>query len=234
MVQANSLVPGGWGFAPIWVGRQMPKKCQVGTKVGYNEYVDLTGGAFSEGESDGAAAATDAANAGFAAANIIYLDLEGYNSGDSSCTNAANAYISGWVYDLEYLQSWYAGVYGSLGSTIDALAAAIGQPGQYVPYVVWPAACGNGTNDSSSCDTNVWNLQGLPNSDWTYDQRLYQWDRDRTIFVGDQTFNQPYGIDTDCVDGIADGGLAESVWDPGTINGGEYNEINSPSDDILC
>lgn len=232
----------GWGVAPLWVGAQMPEAgepgspsydCQVWPYKAYNEYIN-PGTAYSQGESDGAAAITSAENAGFGPPNIIYLDLEGYDSTNSTCTSAANAYISGFVYEVEYQNVFYAGVYGSLDSTIDALAAAVGQPGQYVPYVVWPAACGSGTNDSQSCDTNVWNLSGVSNSSWTYDQRLYQWDTDRTVFVGDQTFYQPTGIDVDCIDGIAAGGLAESVWDPGTINGGESNEVNSPSDDVLC
>ena len=223
-----------WGFAPIWVGRQEPglgqrTNCQVAPYISYSSYVSTTAStAFSEGETDGGTAVTNATSAGFAKPNIIYLDFEGYDSLLSTCVAAANAYISGWVYTVEYEDGWLAGVYGSLDSTIDDLAAAAGNSGQYVPYAIWPAACGTGTQDSAQCDTDAWNLPGLPNSDWGGDQRLYQWDENRDAFVGDRTVT----VDVDCIDSYADDGLSESVWDPGESN--ETNELNSDSDDTLC
>jgi len=106
----------GWRLAPLYVGLQA--SCS-----GFNS--KMTGDS-NWAAIQGLAAADDAANEavalGIGASAPIYFDLEAYNSADSTCANAAIAFVHGWTHQL-HARGFTAGFYSSSASGIKVEAS---------------------------------------------------------------------------------------------------------------
>lgn len=97
-----------WGVVPIWSAYQAP--C-----AGYNATISLspnvqTDYTLGTQMADAAHNAVQALGLGNA---IVYLDLENYDQNNTTCANAASAYVSGWVTQLHNVYQQPAGVYGN-------------------------------------------------------------------------------------------------------------------------
>ncbi len=203
-------LPGGWGVIPIFGGALPPASCggpSSGDPIS-------TSNPTQQGINDGSTAVTDAKNAGFY--NMVVDDVEFYNwSPNSTCQTIVDAYLNGWVYEVQKL-GLIPGVYGSAGSSIIGLYYEAGVSGEHMPEFVWPA----------SSSESVWNISGIPNGSWEYDQRDMQ-------YGAGYSYNG-MSFDPDCIDTYAQGGLAESVWDTGASYDGGTSEGSSPSYDNFC
>ncbi len=94
----------GWALVPLWVGPQAP--CGVGG-ISYD-----TNTANSQGKTEADSAVSAAQSLGFAAGSIIYYDMEQYDTTNSGCVAAVNAFVNGWDYELNH-GGWTPGVYSS-------------------------------------------------------------------------------------------------------------------------
>lgn len=94
----------GWGLIPLWVGPQAP--C--------TSFKHVFGSTPTQAQQDGTNEANSAITAAQALgiASVIYYDLENYNSSNSSCAAAVNAFLSGWKSQLNS-NGYVDGVYGS-------------------------------------------------------------------------------------------------------------------------
>lgn len=155
----NSYSSGnGWGIINFWVGPQAP--C---TAFGSRFSTD-TSTAFGQGKYQADLAISAALNLGFPIYDtLIYYDLEGFTNPDSTCLEAARAFINGWDYQLSYVKGYASGVYGSsCGSNMSGYATITYKPGQ-----VHLAAYGtNKTAYSVPCVSNTY---------WSQNQRVHQW-----------------------------------------------------------
>lgn len=156
----------GYKFAPIWVGKQSPCNWQGLGNV--HSYVTTT--AYNQGYNEGTAAANAAYNVGIWGPNRIFLDVEAYNEGDTSCREATKNFIAGFVARLQ--QYGYNGsVYGS------PCNAATWATASSVPNSVW-LADGAGTGYRGVFQTYCGNTIAPPTGYWIWDQRLHQYQLD--------------------------------------------------------
>jgi photosystem II stability/assembly factor-like uncharacterized protein len=123
----------GWKFIPTWVGPQ--SACWGGTCSSISNDPAI---AYNQGVSEANAAIDTAVDLGLALADgsgtAIYYDLEGYDTTNTTCRNAAKAFISGWTARLRE-RSNQVGVYGSsCASAINDFASI-----SNVPDATWPA-----------------------------------------------------------------------------------------------
>jgi photosystem II stability/assembly factor-like uncharacterized protein len=108
----NSVRLQGWQLIPIWVGPQAP--C-----TGYGTVMSSDPAtARSEGVAEARQALAAAANLELSSPTIIYYDIEYYDVSDSSCHNAVNAFLAGWVSELQNTGHW-AGIYGGVNAAND-------------------------------------------------------------------------------------------------------------------
>jgi hypothetical protein len=178
----STVVTQGWRLIPIWVGPQAP--CG-----GFSQSISTNSAtATAQGvtEADGAAAA--AQSLGLAGAPIYY-DMEGYTQG-GACSTGVQAFMSGWTGELHNL-GYLAGLYSSLCSGIDDVAAVYQAPSYNTVDAIWAAAWNNTPNlfGYTSC--------GFSDSAWPNHQRLHQFMGAHDETWGGVTIN----IDTNAVDG---------------------------------
>jgi hypothetical protein len=151
----------GWSFIPLYVGLQAP--C---TSYAHTFSYD-TSTANSQGSSSADAAISTAEGLGFSS-SIIYFDLEAFDTTNSSCLSAAEAFVSGWDTELKN-KGWIDGLYGSgTGSGLTNMYN-LGYP--YGPTDADIADYSDGYNDP-------WDTSGVANSLWKYDHRIHQYQAD--------------------------------------------------------
>ena len=150
--------------------------------------------AYEQGISEADAATTAASNLGLTSPEgsntVIYYDLEGYNVSDASCRNAMKSFMDGWDEELA-AKGNISGVYGSscASALIDFSTIA------HVPDAIWPAWWNFSTYDSSA---SVLSIPCLPNSYWSFHQRIHQYAGGHNETWGGVTIN----VDDDVLDGI--------------------------------
>ncbi len=201
----------GWRFFPTWVGPQAP--C-----TGFISTFDWDPAkAFNQGVKEANAALTKAQELGLTDTNqagtVIYYDMEAYNTADSACRAAVNAFVNGWTMRMKALGN-VAGVYGaSCASAVSDWAGLTN-----VPDVIWIANWyGLPGAVSYRRTASVWNAACLSNTLWANHQRLRQYAGDHAETWGGLTFPD---IDSDVLDGIL------------TVPNGSAN-MNAPSQPTL-
>lgn len=170
----------GYKFLPLWVGPQAP--CNgFPSSFSYN-----TSTAYSQGRNEAIAVYNVISSLGWDTLNapIIY-DLEGFNTGNGSCLNAARSFMNGWVYQLHVAPAQRAGVYGSSCSSGLDSYASIGNVPDFIHGANW-----NGNRSTSD-------LPCIPSYHWTQRQRHKQYQGGHNETWNGVTMN----IDSDCSNG---------------------------------
>jgi hypothetical protein len=190
--KTNTARSTGWALVPIWDGLQAPcsgnaARMSSNATTAYNQ---------------GVTAANNAATAffarGFLNGQFIYLDIEGFSPGDSTCRNAVKSFVNGWVYQL-HVKAVFAGVYGSSCASYPTDWLGIAHP----PDSVWLA--------HYNSVASAWGLACVPNSDWKYDTRHHQYKGGHNETWNGSTLN----VDDDCADGYVNKNVADgSAFDP--------------------
>lgn len=151
----------GWSFIPFWVGQQAPCTSYAHTF----SYDPAT--AESEGSTAADHAISAASNLGFTN-SIVYFDLEAFNTGNSSCLTAAEAFVKGWVTEMKN-KGWTPALYGS--SSGSAMYDMYELGSTYRPTDADLA-------DYSHAWNSPWDIYQVPNSAWEYDHRIHQYNAD--------------------------------------------------------
>ena len=207
--QANAI---GYAFMPIWFGLQAGGNCPSTSQISTN-----TTTAYGQGATEGEYAINQALSLGFLQGSAIALDLESW-SGSSACTQAVNSYINGWDHELAYY-AWASVVYATPGNASLWFQGVNGQSIQ-LPGGWWSA-------DKGGTD-NVWNVSGMSNSNYAYDQRYSQYS---TIYYnGPHGGTHNYQIDQDCANSYMNSGIdAFEIYAEGAGEG-----ANDPVEDPGC
>jgi photosystem II stability/assembly factor-like uncharacterized protein len=98
----------GWGLWPVWVGPQAPCVTQKGLVLinPKNPY--------KQGQTQAAQAITALTKlSGGFSGNIIYYDMENYNTSDASCGSTVRSFLNGWANGLQS-NNYKVGVYGNI------------------------------------------------------------------------------------------------------------------------
>lgn len=183
----TAVLQQGWQFIPTWVGPQAP--CTgYAARFSYD-----TTTARSEGIAEAQQALAAAQTLGLISAakpkTIIYYDMEYYSTSNSTCHNAANAFLEGWVSELQN-QGHKAGIYGSVYAVNGWYTL------RHVPDSVWvPRYIQTGYNPSMS--VSVLNQQWITPSYWA-NHRLFQYSNSHTEGWGGINLN----IDNDTASGL--------------------------------
>jgi len=127
-----------------------------------------------------------------AAGNPIYLDLESWDTTNTTCTKAAMAFTNAWTVAL-HQAGYLSGFYSSAGTGVAALVNAVQhQSGFHAPDAVWFARY------VSKIDDNVTMTDpAIPAGLWANHQRARQYFGGHYETHGGRTIN----IDSDVVDG---------------------------------
>ena len=161
----NTVEGQGWNFEYTWVGLQPPCSNYA------NTFSSNTTTAETEGENDAYYALQQLSADGVANNAVgtpIIFDLE--TAGNGTCQAAVNAFIQGWVNYLNEYPAEIPGVYGSVcGSNLAALATL-----SPAPSFIWGSDPDNNPN-TAVLDDGPNGCGGVPNGDWTNQQRLKQY-----------------------------------------------------------
>ena len=177
----------GWQFVPIWVGPQAP--C-----TGYSVRIssDLETARLS-GINEARQAIAAAANLRLITAakpgTIIYYDIEHYPIGDATCRAAVNAFLVGWVTELQN-NGYKAGIYGSVWAVNDWYLL------DHVPDSVWVASYIRSEYDAAMSVDPV-NQSWITPSYWQ-NHHLFQYSNSHDETHGGLTLN----IDNDVAAGL--------------------------------
>ncbi|RME51722.1 MAG: DUF1906 domain-containing protein, partial [Deltaproteobacteria bacterium] len=172
----------GWKFIPTWVGPQAA--CSgYGSRMSYDPST-----AYAQGRTEAENAANVAADLGLSP-SVIYYDLEAYDTGNTSCRNAAASFISGWTSRL-HERGFRAGAYGSGCSSALSDYATIAN----VPDDVWIA---HWIYSSYTSSATVWDAGCVSNTLWSNHQRIRQYAGGHNEAWGGVTLN----IDCNVIDG---------------------------------
>ena len=154
MNRRGTLSSQGWGFLPIYVGRQ----------------ADSSHLTEQQGIDDAQNAAQLASNAGFPSLTYIYLDIEqGGTISDDFIT-----YIKAWVNEIQTNSSYWAAIYCSYYDTADQIKAALddSRVRYWVFHLSWScSSAGTGTapNPANSGVSYAITWQLVQNCSKTYD-----------------------------------------------------------------
>ncbi|MEU6576217.1 glycoside hydrolase domain-containing protein [Streptomyces sp. NPDC046805] len=113
----KSVSSTGWKLIPIYVGAQPP--CQSGS----NPEKLTASTAASLGATDAADAVAKASALGMKAGSPIYLDMEAYDTTNTSCNNAVLTYVRSFDKALR-AKTYRSGYYGFTSSSAKAVATA--------------------------------------------------------------------------------------------------------------
>jgi hypothetical protein len=178
--QFNDIINQGWDALPLWVGPQAP--C-----TGFPSRFSLDPAtAFEQGRSQALFAFDKISVLGWDVENapLIY-DLEGFDTTNAACLEAARQFISGWVQNLHNPPAQRAGVYGSVCGSALAQFAGIAN----VPDFIY------GAHYSGNPNTAVMSCVGA--GLWVNNQRHKQYLGPHNETWGGVTLN----IDTNCSNG---------------------------------
>jgi hypothetical protein len=197
----------GVGLAPLYVGLQDP--CNA--DLGWSTFSTSTSTATAQGEDDAATAWDETQDLGFAGNAYIYFDLEAYDTGNSTCNNAAAAFITGWDSELKALGA-HPGVYGSACSS-DLANFRNDSPD---PQAIWPAWYSDPSHTSvyglsAACSGSS---QAISDGWWDHNQRIVQW-TDEGALSTNGVSNNDTPVDYDC----ADGPVMDISYGPGVTLG---------------
>jgi hypothetical protein len=179
-----SIMTTGWAVFLYWVG---PQSACV-NQGGLGEFSNTPATAQSQGEAQANAAVSAANSDGFGNVFIVY-DLEGYNTGNSTCVTAAESFINGFQYEVHSVDSRQGAVYGS--SCASDLAGLTSHSN--VPQAIYPA-------DYGVSDYSISPIDCIPNSAWSHDQRVHQWSMDTTTRFLSGDSGPKITLDEDCAD----------------------------------
>jgi hypothetical protein len=222
-----SSVEGSYDIIPIYVGLQAP--CNGDPKNAKMSYDPQT--AWNSGVTEAGYAISSANGFNLGYNIVIYNDMEAfpYSGPSSSCSIAVINYLGGWTSRL-HQASYHSGVYGSSGSTMAVMVAYLGGTFQ-VPDDVWPAGGGFWpTSGRYSDQATVWGNTYIPNGDWVWDQRHYQYTSTHSEQYGSPT-PYPWSIDSDCSNGEAVGNQSTLYATDRDVG---VNEANGSTEDALC
>lgn len=159
---ARTVSAAGWKLIPLYVGAQPP--CQTS---GNPERLTAATAA-SLGASDGADAVARARALGMRAGSALYLDMEAYDTSDSSCVAAVLTYIQAWD-RAAHARGYWAGFYGFTSSSAAAVAKAKGSMPD-LPDALWYAKY-DGNADTTTAFTSLPFASNL----WTGHRRGHQY-----------------------------------------------------------
>lgn len=159
----------GWRLLPITVGRQAPCINRRGLAL-----IDPAVAA-QQGRDTAAEAIAAAAALGMAPGTALYVDIEGYPAGRSSCTAAVRDFVSGWTSHL-HSNGWLAGVYGDGPSLAADLVGSYSSTRRARPDAFWLARW------DGVAATTGWS--GVPASAWAVRQRVKQFRGDHSESYG--------------------------------------------------
>lgn len=169
----------GWRALPIYVGLQAPCVGQGGLAHLSRSVSTAVG----QGKSAADDAVARAQRFGLGRGNPVYFDMEYYDTSDSSCVNAVNAFVGAYTTELHRL-GYLAGVYSSSRGIRSMLYGS-------TPLTddVWIANW-NGKQ-------SVFGDPYVPDSAWSHHQRVHQYAGGHNATYGGVTIN----IDSNYVDG---------------------------------
>ncbi|MFL5803844.1 MAG: DUF1906 domain-containing protein [Roseiflexaceae bacterium] len=160
----------GWDFMPTWAGPQAPCGQYGSVKIS----TDLPT-ARTQGTNDATSAFNTAVNYGFTKGTIIYFDIEAYDTSNSGCHAAVDAFLDAWVAKMRSLGN-RVGIYGSsCGSDATSWARLA-----HVPDDVWLGAWISPIPNTSS----TMNIPCVDNGLWIYQQRIHQYTGNSTETYG--------------------------------------------------
>ncbi|MEU2052069.1 glycoside hydrolase domain-containing protein [Streptomyces bungoensis] len=134
----------GWKLVPIYVGAQPP--CQSGS----NPEKLTASTAASLGTGDAKDAVAKAAALGMKAGSALYLDMEPYDTTNTSCNDAVLTYVRSFDKELR-AETYRAGYYGFTSSSAKAVATASDKTD--LPGNLWYA---------------LWDKQNTTTADWPW------------------------------------------------------------------
>lgn len=175
---ASAELSQGWHALPLWVGPQ--SAC--------TSYSNVISNTASTARSQGAAQENSMVSTMTAwgwnidLTPVIY-DLESYNTGNSTCVAAADAFIGGWSSNAKASPAQIPAVYGSsCGSDLNSFASL----GSSVPSII------DGADWDGNPNTGV--LACVNSGYWVDEQRIKQYNGD-----SDETWNgYTVNVDNDC------------------------------------
>ena len=176
-----------WAYLPIWVGLQAPCTSYT-TRFSYDPDLARVQG-IQEARQAIDAARTLGLISPARQGSIIYFDLEPYTTTNPECHQAANAFLGGWVGELQS-QGHKAGIYGSVRAVNSWYTL------EHVPDSVWVAwYIRTGYDPAMTIDpvNQSWILESYWNN-----HRLYQYSNSHNENWGGATIN----IDNDTARGI--------------------------------
>jgi len=172
----------GYDVLPTYVGAYAPSGNNLSGCAADRASETLTTSLnqdFSMGQSDGQNAISAATALGLSPYTYngnyytfpLYLDVEyfatSYTDSGVSCGQIVDKYIEGWISEV-LAAGYHAGLYANPGPSPNVYTQYLQNiPSSYWPNDIWTADFG-GTN-------NVWGISGLPDGDWSNDQRISQW-----------------------------------------------------------
>ncbi|WP_371653138.1 MULTISPECIES: glycoside hydrolase domain-containing protein [unclassified Streptomyces] len=121
----------GWKLIPLYVGAQPP------CKSGSNPEKMTAATAASLGAADGADAGAKASGLGMRPGSPVYLDMEGFDTTNTSCKDTVLTYTRAWNKAL-HAKGYRTGFYGFASSSAAVVAAV--SPGTDMPDALWYAA----------------------------------------------------------------------------------------------
>ncbi|MFJ3773491.1 glycoside hydrolase domain-containing protein [Streptomyces sp. NPDC090075] len=145
----KSVTTVGWKLIPLYVGAQ--PSCQTGS----SPEKMTTANAASLGTADATDAVTKAAALGMKAGSPIYLDMEAYDTTNTSCNNAVLTYVRAFDKQLR-AKTYRAGYYGFTSSSAKAIANATDKTD--LPGNLWYA---------------LWDKKNTTTSDWPFGATQY-------------------------------------------------------------
>jgi hypothetical protein len=176
------VVEMGWRIIPIYVGPQAP--C-----TNYRVTIDAEN-PDQHGATIGRDAVARARIVGFPTGAPIYYDLEYYRPNDLACSDAVNAFVSGWVREVR-AAGYRTGLYATPESGLSAQVRAAANSALATVDAIWIARW-TGRPDLFGYDPSV-----LPASMWSQRSRIHQYRGDHDETWGGVTIN----IDSNLVDG---------------------------------
>ena len=180
----------GWRLLPLYVGLQAP--CSTYQKRISSTIATATG----QGKDAAADAAAQMTALGLGSGNPVYLDMEGWNHNNTTCSAAVMAFADGWTAGL-HAAGYQSGFYSSANYGIPALADTVQNDSSFhAPDAIWFARW---DGNASTADTEI------PSGLWANHRRIKQYLGGHNETYGGVTIN----IDSDYVDSLATGTIVD-------------------------
>jgi Domain of unknown function (DUF1906) len=156
----KSVSATGMKLIPLYVGAQPP--CASGSNPEIISSSTTT--AATQGKTDGADAVAKASALGMTTGSAVYLDMEGFDSTNTSCKNAVLSYVHAWN-DAVKAKLYYAGFYGFKSSSAAVVVNDTNR--SHLPDAIWYALW-----DQVNTTTSDWPWKSTW---WTGHQRGHQY-----------------------------------------------------------